>query len=335
MTDSTTPPPEPILIQPPPPTVRTSLHRVARQISGRTTDLIAIAVVLIGGLTLGRQILIWWHEDPLQLSTTPVVALPDPTWGANDRPVQMILGDSEWRLTRQTVSQGGEPAALEVLRTRCRDVLQRTPAPTAPPDQQTQQILKALKNISPEAEQPGDWRIYLLDQFPRMVLGVRDGQTEGAQQQSTSQVVCWGFVLTTGTRDWSTSFFERLQTAEEPTKASVYSDFQLAEITAPPGGRRILALAEANQGGLVHLMGPGPVAVWQAHLATSLKMRAWKPPLQWNTVGGTLRGQFTRGTEILDVLLHAQGAEVTAIIQWLEAPDTKTPQPADQTGVFE
>ena len=40
------------------------LGDVARRMISRTTDLIAIGIVVVASLSLGRQVLVWWHTAP-------------------------------------------------------------------------------------------------------------------------------------------------------------------------------------------------------------------------------------------------------------------------------
>src|SRR5687768_3893786 len=45
--------------------------RLARRIGGWTANLLATAIVVVAGLGLGRQVLVWWNE----VSPTPAAAL--------------------------------------------------------------------------------------------------------------------------------------------------------------------------------------------------------------------------------------------------------------------
>src|SRR5262245_66416391 len=48
--------------------------RLARRIAGWTANLLATALVLVAGLGIGRQVLVWWYESP---PVPPAVATAD------------------------------------------------------------------------------------------------------------------------------------------------------------------------------------------------------------------------------------------------------------------
>jgi len=298
----------------------TGWNQLARRMSSRTTDLLAMAIILIAGLGLGHQILEWWRAEPSEAAGLESSLLPSENWGTNDRPVELNLGDSPWRLIRQTVTTGGEPAALDVLRNRCRTLLQQ------PPDKQlprtagielTSELRAVLSRLEPEVSQPGDWRIYLLDQFPRMVLGIRDGQTPDA-----SRLVCWGLVLHSLGGGWTTCCFEPSETP------SMTASSELAKLALPHGGRRVLAMSEPGQGGLIHWTGTGSLDEWQQHLEQELARLGWGRLGDWNATDHTSSARFGQQSEHLEIQIQAQGEEVTAILSWISLLQKKS-QPAE------
>src|SRR5262245_3978280 len=54
----------------------TGFGDIARRMTSRTTDLIAIAIVAVASLTFGRQILHWWHTPPSASPATGEAPLP-------------------------------------------------------------------------------------------------------------------------------------------------------------------------------------------------------------------------------------------------------------------
>jgi len=51
-----------------------SFGALAKSISAWTTNLLATAIVLAGGLALGWQVLAWWHEAPQMATANPELA---------------------------------------------------------------------------------------------------------------------------------------------------------------------------------------------------------------------------------------------------------------------
>src|SRR5262245_20311681 len=76
------------------------LRAVSRKIARRTTDLIAVGVVLIGGLSIGRQVVEWWRDEPAQGAAAPQASGIDPT---GDGPLRLEFGDYPLAMERQTI----------------------------------------------------------------------------------------------------------------------------------------------------------------------------------------------------------------------------------------
>jgi hypothetical protein len=106
---------------------RADFRGLAKRIAGRTTDLIAIGVVLVGGLTLGRQVLEWWRTDPPE-TVAATNALPGTAgpWGAANTPVQLEFGEYPLALRRETIA-GDREAAMTALVSACRAAVQAEP----------------------------------------------------------------------------------------------------------------------------------------------------------------------------------------------------------------
>src|SRR5262245_32349278 len=78
-----------------------SLRTLGRRISSRTTDLLAIAIVVAASLTLGRQMLTWWHEAPPAVLEMGPLEERAAEWGSDSRPVSLEFGNSPMRVMRQ------------------------------------------------------------------------------------------------------------------------------------------------------------------------------------------------------------------------------------------
>jgi hypothetical protein len=94
-----------------------SFAEVARQLSGWTTNLLATAIVLLGGLTLGWQVVGWWKEEPPSLAIQPA--------GLEDAELPMLRKDREfWTrggLLKVERVAGGLNEATAVMRAFCRE----------------------------------------------------------------------------------------------------------------------------------------------------------------------------------------------------------------------
>jgi hypothetical protein len=168
-----------------------SLGDVARRISSRTTDLVAISIVLVASLTLGRQILHWWHAEPSSPTAAVGPDLAGPAWDDETQPVSLEFGDLPMALTRQLV-KGDQQVAIEALVRHCRGVAESAACPAREPDDAERRLLEKLSGLTPVegsaeksdadsvAEKPGDWQVYIVDERFTMVAAVRRFPDHGA-----------------------------------------------------------------------------------------------------------------------------------------------------------
>src|SRR5262245_59687596 len=76
-----------------------SFADVALRTTSRTTDLIAIAIVLVASLTLGRQVLRWWQAEP-RSPDAAADAGPAPAYEIGSAPLLLEFGDIPLAMTR-------------------------------------------------------------------------------------------------------------------------------------------------------------------------------------------------------------------------------------------
>lgn len=322
-----------------------SLRPLARLISSRTTDLLAIAIVLIGGITLGRQMLTWWHEDvPAVLDVGPLENL-DTEWGANSQPVSMEFGSSQVQLTRQQFETGGPRVALDAVRQRCQELLVASGPPESPADQAEVEQLDALAKLTPDVEQPGRWQLFTLGGGLVAVVGVKtfDGPTgnlDRASPSATRRVICWGLVfpgLSPGA--WTAYTFARRPGTVLQSPAAPPAGFELSGIELPDGCQRTVLMQEAGQTGLLGFRGRLDPAAWQRHFAGWLQTRGWKQVSSWEQQSGGWSSRFVcreagRVSEsTIQIQFHRQNTDQgVGLIDWLpgrESPPA-VPQPTSR-----
>src|SRR5688572_6551492 len=118
---------------------------LSRRIVARTADILAIALLLIITLTMGREVVRWWQTEPPRLSAAPKAV---PAWGEGGQPVELEFGELPFTLTRQTFA-GDRMAVRKLLAERCRmAVLSETQLPTAAKDQE-RALLEKLAALPP------------------------------------------------------------------------------------------------------------------------------------------------------------------------------------------
>ncbi|MDB5340100.1 MAG: hypothetical protein JWN70_5719 [Planctomycetaceae bacterium] len=334
--------PEPVSLPSPP---ARSLRPLARLISSRTTDLLAIAVVLIGGLTLGRQMLTWWHEDvPAVLNMGPLENLGT-EWGANSQPVAMEFGGSQIQLIRQQFDAGGPRVALDAVRNRCQEFLVNAAQPASPADPSELEQLESLRTLTPDIEQPGRWQLFTLGGGLVVVVGVKtfDGQTgnvDRASPSSTRRVICWGLVFPGLLRGmWTAYTFVRRQGDSSQPSTADSAGFELARIGLPDGCQRTVLMQEAGQTGLLGFRGRLDPAAWQRHFDGRLQTRGWKQVVPWEQQSGGWSSRFVsreagRDNEsTIQIQFHLQNTDQgVGLIHWLPGRESSpvAPQPTSR-----
>lgn len=317
----------------PAPQPSASWQSLGRRIASRTTDLLAIALIVIVSLTMGQQILRWWGTDAPQVLDLGALDSLSTDWGANSRPVELEFGDGSVTMTRQVLGKGGQPAAIAVLRERCQEILVSATQPESPPDQGERDQLAELARLTPDIEQPGHWQLYSLGGGLTTIVGVKtfDSQTENLDRASPSaerRVICWGLVfpgLAPGT--WTAYAFVRRQGA-----VTTNPGFELSQVVLPPGCQRTVLMQEAGQGGLLGFRGQCDPAVWQRHFENGLQSRGWKQLAAWSQQAGGWSGRF--GAQVpgqtsdaaIQIQFHLENShQGVGLIHWLPgritAPD--------------
>ena len=266
------------------------LGGLARRITSRTTDLLAIAIVLIGGLAIGRQTLIWWGEEPPTIGAAPSAELSS-DWGRDGAPVAIEFGDLRGRLLRQAIEGDVEEARHAGLE-QCLQLVDRTAFPSTPPDAAELRILLLLASQKPMLEQAGDWRLYVVGGGLTMLVGVRSvpGEpatvTKSEDERARERVVCWSFAVPVAHNQWSVYTFAA---ADAPDARP------LCEAPLPGGAKRILSLDEADRGSLLAFEGEGPPEQWAREYQKWFESQGWTLVAPWQT--GDLWGATYRAPD--------------------------------------
>jgi hypothetical protein len=299
---------------PPTPAKRSApkgLGGLARRITSRTTDLLAIAIVLIGGLAIGRQTLIWWGQEPPTIGAAPAADFAS-DWGLDGVPVALEFGDLRGRLLRQAIEGDVEDARHAGLE-QCLQLVNRSALPSVSANAPERRILELLVSQKPILEQAGDWRLYAVEGGLTMLVGVRNTPEEPAtgakseDERARERVVCWSFAVPVGQNLWSVYTFAA---ADAPDARP------LCAAPLPSGARRILSLDEADRGSFLAFEGEGPPDEWAREYQQWFETQGWTLVTPWQT--GELWGATWRAPEqnaIVEVRFHrAQGRRWSGIV---------------------
>ena len=200
-----------------------AFRRIARRISQRTTDLIAIAIVSIGVLTVSGRLTEWWNTDsstalPPGMSANQLAG-PSLRWGAGESAVRLLVGEQSVQMERRVLF-GNQDRVDQILRDRLVGILEdsssaKTEQPTgrdghiaAAEDfhHREAQLMKLLKTMPPLESHAGNWNLYRLDRVDNPVPGsflIATSLT--GDSEKTESLAAWAVAMPSGPKQW-TSF---------------------------------------------------------------------------------------------------------------------------------
>jgi len=249
---------------------------VARRITSRTTDFLAISIVLVATLTLGRQIFVWWHVAPPSESAAQQAGPPQAAWEGDQQPVALEFGDLPVSVTRQIIS--GEPAAVVAALVRnCEIATRAAERPLRERDETEDRLLERLANSKPAAEESGTWQVHVVDDRFLLVAGLRrlpDGQS-GEAARSEWRLVCWGIGMPAGPEVWTTFVMQGTGGASSSRGGAL-------DVPIPPDSRRSLSLKDERGAALVGFSGAGEPDRWMQFYDRWFAGRGWTSSDGWS-----------------------------------------------------
>lgn len=282
-------------------TGKTGFGKVARKIRSRTTDLLAIAILLMGGLAVGKQIHSWWQADEdsnqspqeiVQSNLGDVIP-----WGTDKVPVSLAFGQSPHAITRMSF-QGERVEASAMLVQQCEGIAQAAKQPMRIPPVAHRKMLERLSRFKPVKKQ-GDWQVYRFDGPVFMATATkrfshREISTDHPAVMSPTDtetapyVVCWGVALPAGENLWT------LFTFHSTTIQNQGEGSRLPVIEIPPYSRRIFSMRDDRGRGWITFRGVD--SGWKQFHDNWFQKHGWKLQSSWQDFGNvraaTFRGRF-------------------------------------------
>jgi len=226
--------------------------RLARQMADWTSRLLLAGIILVAGLTFGRQVVRWWHVG--QPSPGPGDAGALPAAAPELETAQMIrFGRQGWVLRRREVA-GDRQAAMDALLREARSAA-RASAASRPARSgvsgsrsvgpEERRLLALLAERTPAERQPGRWRIYRLDEAIPMAAVVAesprdDGPEEGHDLAGPGAgVITWAIAVPQGPGAWTIYGFQ-------PGLSADGEGLLASRIPLPPEAERLLEVSGAD-----------------------------------------------------------------------------------------
>jgi hypothetical protein len=258
---------------------------LGRRISSRTTDLLAIGILLTGGIAVGGSLMNWWRAEP----PAPVIPVAPPAPWDDPSGVELDFGEGDWSIRREPLA-GTVDAAHDALVERVRSVAASASGQTLPAaDDAELKLIEQLQHWSPHEVHEAA-RVYAIGGPLFWVVGTCDVDGGGGDAGVAERVVCWGLALPQANDSWTLYVMNR--------RVPDHTDSGSAEITLPDGAARSMRIASDGGGELTCFSGDGPVDHWIAEFDATMSDQGWTREDRWRRSDHFAAAAYRRGNEV-------------------------------------
>ena len=299
----------------------TGFAAVAKKISGRTTDLLAIAVIGFGIFAVSGRLSDWWNTPPdsvlAQSEIVPEVVGSEVAWPEMDIPVAMNLGDFPVRVERLMIR--GDLSKLEkIVFSRLESVLREGRSGSLPHTGKSKVAKAATKleglltKIDPVRQDANAWQIYRLDEpgtpgFSSMFIGTR-------LQEDRPRIVTWAMAMPWREHEWKVFFFQ-------PAKGGQTS------VAIPPGAELTMSMQEPSGTELAAFQAVDDSASlesWQTFYSRTLGSDGWRITRDWSEQDSRSTARFENGTLAVELILRTENDTLSGLASVIRLPSRKT-----------
>lgn len=182
-----------------------SFGNLAKRIRSRTTDLLAIAVILVGGFAVGSQVSRLWEEEPNHVPASQTTG--GPTLFDPNEPVELNFGQSPFSIQRASFNGAREDASVELV-AKCREAAAAVSGPQHVISGGEQRLLQTLAKAKPVAENDGR-KLYRINGpiIMASVTGPVATNKDSMRASAETRVICWGLAFPVAEKRWMTYVF--------------------------------------------------------------------------------------------------------------------------------
>lgn len=287
--------------------------------AGWTTNLLAIGLVLVIAVGLGRQLVEWYGLDAVP--TPGPIELPLGALDPNDsgaQPPRLEFGDQGYSLVRDTLV-GDREAAVAKLRERCRTLLESAGEPTRAPGQSELRFLEQSAGRAPLEQQAGRWEIHQFEgDFPLLVaIRTQPPAANPSLAEPARRVLAWGLVVPADERTWNLYLYQAAGTATDAAAVA-------RRLPLPAGCRRTLSLVGNRGESTIGIAGSAAVQTWVQEFDRGYQQLGWKSR-GWRVAGGVWQARYDSPRAIeghVEVRFHeAERGRLTGLILALPGAD--------------
>ena len=288
-----------VVLPPLSPTQRVGMGDVARKIRGRTTDFLAMTLVVAASLSFGSQIISWWKGPNTSAVEIDVAESAQPGWETAGEPVEFDFGDLPVSLTRQTIT-GDYSQAVAILVERCQEWVANGVIPDDEPDAAERELLKKISEVSP-TKASGNWQVYVIGEDIPFVVGVIERSlprvdSAGAEhdKQFERRLVCYGLAMPVGEENWTAFVVQKRSSANAERKIEMPVIGDASELL-PPGSSLTMSLRDIRGGGLYAFAGSGTLAEWMEFYEKLSSKNDWPRNGIWSHAGSAWGTRYSCG----------------------------------------
>ncbi len=285
-----------------------ALHKTARQISKRTTDLIAIAIVTIGVLTVSGRLTEWWHTEPTPIaspSASAAISAGSPVrWGVDESAVSVLAGEHAVQMERR-VLLGDQDRVDGIVRDRLVAIAESQSSRTRPAidssnssetaadatfARQEERLIKLLKNLAPFESKNGQWNLYRLDQAENPVPGSFLIATRvTVEHEKQESLAAWAIATPSGPTQWTSFVLTQANADEERNHPAT---------PVPADGRLLISLRTNSHDELtvfqrVDAAAPD-ISRWSQDVSSQLTAAGWHETRAWQQSANSAAARFER-----------------------------------------
>jgi len=272
-----------------PPATESPWLRLRKRFLSRTTDLVAIAIVIFAGVTMGGSVLKWWRTSPEEVigpdfhRATNELAPPD--W-MSGKPVRIDAGQLDVRMQRSELTGSPEAVTAQVL-VMLGEYANEVALPEAEATAEERALLESLKDLKPEWRDETGVAVYHRDAPLAAYTAVKGdpGALKNGTLLSTGRVVSWGLVVPADESRWTVWLFAP-KPNENGQPSSDWRD------TLPQGADCDLALHSAEGHVMLSFSGRGNRQEWQTEFDRSLEERGFQRRSEWSDADNTSSVQY-------------------------------------------
>jgi hypothetical protein len=275
-----------------------SFGKLSKRITGITSNCLFTAIVLVAGLGIGRQILIWWSVD----ETKQAVPAGGSAIGFDPAGLHVLqFGSKNWSMARREF-RGPRDALDWQLKADCRTEIEKASMPQDDQTPEQKELLAFLAKSAPVDSEPARWQIFALDRKLPILIGVIPPPSNAEKQPvidpGSSRVVLWGIALPKGNDEWTILIFL-------PSNEGAGESQEPFDVPLPAECHKILAVQSVG-GGMTTFSGPNEPKKWQVYFGGWFDSHDWRLISPWQKIGSSWYTQYrgkSRGKTV-EIDLH-------------------------------